>query len=184
MAFIISERLKLLGWNDKNIVSLGCGKGILEYHLRKMNSGRKIVCTDYTGKAIERLNSIYSSSNDVNEVFDMLEGDYSNYKDCILVSTEFSPEQWNRVIEKMIQGGIERVVFVPTEFATLKQIIYENFQHLKRKTLGKRDTFCGYLYTERELRNILTGNMQNKFQLRTGIVYYNNTGIMFLERDR
>ena len=44
----------------KHIVTLGAGKGILEWHLKKQMPELYVECTDYAKSAIEKLKKVFS----------------------------------------------------------------------------------------------------------------------------
>lgn len=45
--------------NKNKVLSLGCGKGILEWHLKEMMPDWAIECTDYTEQAINQLKKVF-----------------------------------------------------------------------------------------------------------------------------
>lgn len=104
-ASIIARILKKS--NVKTVISMGCGKGILEYYLKKLLPDITIVCTDYTKEAIKTLEKY--SNCDRFEVFDMLKGDYSQFgKDTCLIFHRVEPEldlkQWKNIFKEIYKN--------------------------------------------------------------------------------
>ena len=145
-------------WQDRRIVSMGSGTGALEWHIKQLNPQLHVECTDYTSAAMERLKKVFPSIDDAYE-FDMLEGDYSAFAtNSVLVfhrlSNEFDPEQWKTVFAKMKEGGVKDIIFTPCEVVNPIVALKETLAHIKNRLLGRRDTFCGWMYSEKELMDI------------------------------
>ena len=101
----------------KHVVSLGVGKGILEWHLKKQMPELYIECTDYAESAIEKLKTVFVDGDDFHR-FDMLKGDYQIFnKDAFFimyrVSEEFCYSDWCKIFE----GKWDKKYFVYTRYA-------------------------------------------------------------------
>lgn len=144
--------------NVKSIVSFGCGKGILEWHIKKISPEITLECSDFVESAMEKLKKVFVSC-DKFSTFDMKNGDYSEFSpDKLLlffrVSTELSFEEWCKAFKNMKDAGIKNVIFVPDLVATQElKDMYEKM-HLKNIEKGKKETFCGWIYSEDVLRKI------------------------------
>ena len=106
----------------KHIVTLGAGKGILEWHLKKQMPELYVECTDYAKGAIAKLKKVFVECDDLRS-FDMLNGDYRIFaKDAIFVlyrvSEEFSYADWCNVFRKMRTEGVQRIIYIPDMLAT------------------------------------------------------------------
>lgn len=153
-------------WNEyklgKRLVSLGCGKGILEWHIKKLMPELYVKCTDYAKESLKLLEKVFIEGNEF-EAFDMLNaGDYSELKqnETLLmyrVSTEFSLEQWKEVFEKLYGGGIQNIIFVPTEVLTLSIAMNEKKNQLANWIKRRRNTFCGWMYSKEEFKKMFKG---------------------------
>ncbi len=137
---------------------MGSGTGALEWHIKQLDAQLHVECTDYTSTAMERLKMVFPSIDDAYE-FDMLEGDYFAFAtDSVLVfhrlSNEFDPEQWKTVFAKMKEGGVKDIIFTPCEVVDPVVALKETLAHIKNRLLGRRDTFCGWMYSEKELMDI------------------------------
>ena len=89
----------------KKAVSLGVGKGILEYHIKKIIPELDLKCTDFTPDSLKLLSQVFTE-NDRFSTFNMLEDNYDNLakEDVIIInrlSTEFSRKQWNEIFKKL-----------------------------------------------------------------------------------
>ena len=127
------------------IISLGVGKGILEWHLKNINPSLRVECTDYTAEAIERLKTVFVFM-DAGYTFNMLCGDYSTLDiDSILVmyrvSTEFDRGQWHHIFKKVYDAGVKTVIYVPAGLDTEKEMLKEEMRHLRRAENGQEDFF-------------------------------------------
>lgn len=175
MAKIIGCILKTSGM--KHLVSLGVGKGILEWHLKQLLPYLRTDCTDYTPEALKQLTKVFADHDRV-YFFDMMKSDYSllaEYDCCIMyrISTELDPSQWRTVFQNLYQKQIKNIIFVPTELAGTGEMIKETMIHVLRRIKGRRDTFCGWLYTENEYFRFWKGRYRVKQRIRHGkmVVY-------------
>lgn len=100
----------------KRLVSFGCGKGIVEWHIKKLMPELYIKCTDYATESLELLKKVFVECDEFKK-FDMLSTD--DYKELrqdeallmYRVSTEFSFEQWKEVFERLYRGGRSKYYF-------------------------------------------------------------------------
>ncbi len=111
-----------------NIVSLGVGKGILEWHIKRIDNTITVDMTDYTQNALELLENVFISHDRLFR-FDMLKDEYSLLKeyDYVLmyrISTEFSSEQWRNIFRLCYENKIKNIIFWPTEILTLKKALF------------------------------------------------------------
>ena len=147
--------LQMCASND-NFISFGCGKGILEWHMKRQAGDRiRVTCSDYTPQQLEKLKKVFVDCDSF-LLFDMLEGDYSQVDKRATViiyrcSTEFTYKQYRQIFKKMYDRGIETIVFVPTEIITIKQGLRRYKAYAKDLLKGRKLTFCGWNYLEKEL---------------------------------
>ena len=136
----------------KHVVSLGEGKGILEWHLKKQMPDLYIECADYAESAIEKLKTVFVDGDDFHR-FDMLKGDYQIFnKDAFFimyrVSEEFCYSDWCKIFKKMKENGIKNILFIPDMLATENLEIHMKKRHAKNAEQGIKDIFCGWIYSE------------------------------------
>lgn len=136
------------------VISLGAGKAILEWHLKKMKPELAVECTDYTEKAIERLKNVFKDM-DSSYRFDMLNGNYSELDINAVflmnrVSTEFSIDEWYRIFESMHGAGILYIIFIPTGLDNCWSMLKEKLFFLLNILRRRRNICCGWLYSENE----------------------------------
>lgn len=170
----------------RKIISLGVGKGILEWHLKKMDPQLIIECTDYTESAIERLKPIFGE--DIVYQFDMLEGDYSQLdKNAILimyrVSTEFDLRTWRKIFGQIYAAGISYIVYIPTGLDGLKEMLKEKITHVKNIIKNRKDIQCGWLYSENEYPKMFKESNGKILYFIKSRIYFNNTAVFFLEMN-
>ncbi|MCH5266999.1 MAG: hypothetical protein J1E62_01535 [Lachnospiraceae bacterium] len=173
------------------LVSLGCGKGIVEYHIKQIMPEVHIKCTDYAKKSIEQLAKVFIDCDEF-DTFDMLSGDYGTWGgtgDILLmyrISTEFSTEQWQLIFDKIYNANIQYVIFVPTEIMTLRIALKEKAMLLHNILSGNKITFCGWMYSYKEYLKFFgynnnTKDSSQKYQVIT-FDKYRDTGIFVLQR--
>ena len=165
MAEKLLSTIRNNGWTK--VTSLGVGKGILEYHLKKMMPELEIVCSDYTKRSMDLLSELFVEGDGF-ETFDMLQDDYSSLakRDAVIVyrlSTEFDKEQWKDIFLKMHEFDVKNIFFVPADFLTVKTGIQEKLRYFLNTLQHRRNTFCGWMYTRNEYLKFFMGN--NTFPL-------------------
>lgn len=180
IAEIIVCELKNRDRLDRKIVSLGVGKGILEFHLKRICPRLVVECTDYTAGSIEQLKKVFTRM-DAGYTFDIIEGDYKTLgvdSTIIMyrVSTEFNRDQWERVFRRMHEEGISNIIFVPTELATEEDMKKEAERHHNNLSRGITDVFCGWLYSEEEFIEMF-GDTLYRIDER---IPYKNTAVYLL----
>lgn len=162
-AKIIAREIKKL--NVKKVVSVGCGKGILEFYLKRYLPDVTIVCSEYTESSLNKLKE-YSNCDDF-IYFDILEGDYLQFDldTCLLfyrVSTGFSFRQWEKIFKNIYKSNVLKIIFVPTELITIKDIFSSFCNDLKNLFYRKNRILCGWMYTNVEFQYFLTNSWKNK----------------------
>ena len=182
-ANIITREIGKMGYVSK-VVSLGVGKGILEWHLKRLNPELRVECTDYAEESVEKLRKVFVNMDD-GYPFDMMDGDYRRFgSDSLMimyrVSTEFNRKQWDDVFMKMHSEGIERIIFVPAELCTIKDIIREEKWHFINRLTGHKDIFCGWMYSESEFLRMFRGTGANPLYKVESRIPYENTAIYYL----
>lgn len=167
--------------NGDKICSLGCGKAILEWHIKNLLPNNYLCCTDYTRMAIEKLQNLFVRCEEF-RTFDMVNDDFkeiSGYKYLIMhrISTEFDYDTWISIFERMHKANIENICFIPTEFATEEDAVREERAHKRRMEKGQKDIFCGWLYSQDEFEAMFEG----KYKI-SELERIENTGIYLLTR--
>lgn len=167
-------------------ISLGVGKGILEWHLKKIDPQLVIECTDYTENALEQLKMVFKDM-DAAYQFDILNGDYTELdRNSIFimyrVSTEFSLEEWYKIFGSMYNAGITYIIFVPAGLCNVWDIAKEKIKHAINIILRKEDVFCGYLYSENEYMKMFKGNGIAPLYIIEKKVIFEETAAFLLKR--
>lgn len=124
MALLVAEILSKHDLSSRKLISLGVGKGILEWHLKKLCPDLVLCCSDYAKQGLRRLGEYFPACG-ATEPFDILNGDYSIFdlRSTLLlnrVSTEFCSRDWRLILRKIHAARLETVVFIPTEVAGIK----------------------------------------------------------------
>ncbi len=144
-----------------NFFSFGCGKGVLEWHLKKIAGDKiRVTCSDYTPEQIEKLKKV-NTLCDAFLLFDMMRDDYEII-DCnstVIIfrcSTELTVQQFKEVFRKLYNRGIEKIIFVPTEIITFKEGIRRYKVFFREWIKGNNLTFCGWSYSEAEMEKMFS----------------------------
>ena len=154
--------MQLLGKDVPRLVSLGAGKGIVEWHLKRIAPELRLVCTDYAEAGVDRLRRLFHRCDQV-VPFNIMKGDYRSFGEGVVllmnrISTEFAPEEWLHIFCSCRNAGIKHIIFIPTELASFKLKVVESLRHFVRKFLRRRDTFCGWLYSKNELEKLMSSD--------------------------
>lgn len=168
---VAQEIINLVKKNDlvcEKIISLGVGKGVLEWHLKNLLPEVSVECTDWAEQAIDKLKKVFAADDIY--TFDMLNGDYTKLENKAIfvmyrVSTEFDSKSWCKIFKKMHKANIEHIIFIPTGLETLKSMMQENINHVKNIICGRKDFFCGWLYSEREFLKMFRGKNQSLYRV-------------------
>lgn len=173
-AFQICDILKKN--NTNKVVSLGCGKGILEWHIKKQMPQIHMTCTDYASEGIEQLKRIFPTCDEILRS-DMMGVDYSIWKGATLlmyrISTEFSKQEWQSIFYKMHEGGVERIIFVPTEVLTLRIAFNEMKRHFINRLRRRKDTMCGWMYSKKEFIDMYgkSYSIENEVKMKNTVIW-------------
>jgi len=148
--------LALLDPGIKKIFSYGVGVGCLEYLLKKKNPQIILRCSDFTPQAIRYLQDIFKEADEI-ALFDILKGNWvSAGTDCVhlfhRVDTEFDDGEWQWIFQRMHAGGVQNVLFVPSQVLTFSQIFYHLSKNLFYGISRKKITAAGYLRTSGQLQ--------------------------------
>ncbi len=186
-AELVSWCIKKYNFEDKKIISLGVGKGILEWHLKKLMPNIAIECTDYTERAILQLQKVFSKLDGA-YAFDMLRGNYFDLDIKALfvmhrISTEFDLNEWYEIFAKMYDAGIENIIFIPTGLDTFKTMYIEKKGHLKNILCKRKDIFCGWLYTESEFKRMFRNRENRPMYIIEERIAFEQTALYLLKRN-
>lgn len=161
-------------YHAQDVVSLGVGKGILEWHLKRQMPELFVECTDYAGQAVEKLEKVFIKGDSFRE-FDILNGDYRIFdKNAFFilyrVSAEFCFSDWCEIFKKMKECGIKNILYVPESLATKDIEIEAKEEHRRHVEQGIRDIFCGWIYSEDVLEEIFSaGNYKIEERIQIGM---------------
>ena len=154
MAKAIAKQLKEYG--VKRACSLGVGKGILEWHLKRIDPNLCVECTDYTVETLDILRKVFPSADKYYQ-FDMMQDSYGKLsigtEDVLVVSrlsAEFSKTEWKKIFQRMAEENVKQVLFVPIGIDNAASMVSELLRHYANLVLRKKDTMCGWLYSENE----------------------------------
>ena len=141
-----------------HVVSMGIGKGILEWHLKRQMPELIVEGTDFAVRAVEKLKKVFPAC-DALHCFDMLRGDYRMFPpDAFFifyrVSEEFCYEDWRHIFTAMRSQRVLNIVYIPDMLATrqLAERLERSRAHNQKQ--GRKETFCGWIYSEDTLEEL------------------------------
>lgn len=106
----------------------------------------------------------------------MILTNWGGYDSVIMyrISTEFDYGTWREIFKKLHLAGIKRIVFIPTELAGIRDWTREHMFHLNNEIRGRKDTFCGWLYSENVFLNMWKGyySLECSTKMDNSAVYY------------
>lgn len=181
----IKEIVNAHGWN--RMISMGVGKGILEYHIKKLIPEMDIECADYTQSSLELLQQVLTECDDF-RVFDMMRDDWSSLKeaDAIILyrlSTEFTEDQWIEIFGKMYEAGIQYIIYVPTELLDFQILVKERIHNLINIVRGRKNIFCGWMYSEKKQRQFFRGKSQKALYKVENVYKLEHNAVFELKRN-
>lgn len=137
------------------ILSVGCGRGFLEYNIKTSSPELKVIATDFNEQSIERLKNVLFICDDV-EVFDLLEDRFYYFEGLIYllfrVDTELDNDTWLNIFYKMHEAGVKYILVVATEFVSINSLIKETVKKLLKNVLHY--SFSGYIRTKESFENL------------------------------
>ncbi len=140
----------------KRWISFGMGKGILEWNIMDLDPSITVSGTDYAKQSVEKLKNYFDGKSEV-FCFDMLAFEsYKSLQDYDVavmcrISTEFDKNQWRMIFDAMYETSVKQIAFIPDVVVTPKVLWEELFSHWCHIITGKKDVFCGYRYSKKEL---------------------------------
>jgi hypothetical protein len=135
---LVARAQAIASWVDgqdiDSIASYGVGGATLEYLLWRERPQRRLVVSDYTPAAVERLAGLFPEA----EVrrFDLL-GEAPLAADLHLfhrIDTEFTNAQWRALLARF---SSERILLVAAEVASLRRMSWELRQRLSRGAVSR-----------------------------------------------
>lgn len=167
------------GGGVNRLVSLGVGKGHLEWHLKDINPKMYICCTDYTEKALFALKKVFITGDSFMP-FDMLTDDWGNLSgyDVVLLNrlnSEFDFTQWKRIYAEMAGSGIRRIIFIPSGFGGISDFL-NNMPNTFHKEEAAKISWC---YTEYEFLK-----MWKRYYRTVRKISFNDSAIYCLDLKR
>jgi hypothetical protein len=157
------------------IVSIGSGRCVLEYYLKKRSDF--IVTVTDTSASINRIAEfgIFDAALQVN----LLESQEMRFDDATLVllgriDTEFEDEGLKQLFSVLRQRGAGYLGFIPAELLTFRIFLAEIKILLTSIITGKKRIFCGYARTKDEFRSAW-----NKFY--TELIQFGHNDLFFLK---
>ena len=141
-----------------SVFSVGVGGAGLEYQIKKMRPNIKLVCSEYSRVAVERLTKVFKEADTV-VLFDMKDGDWyqtldevGNRRQLYLmyrIDIELNNSEFRRIFENMNEAGVQDILIIICGHLTLRGLFNRLFQRLKWKIENTPYAFAGYLRTSR-----------------------------------
>lgn len=134
---------------------------------------------------IQLLKDVFIECDEL-KTFDMIKDSYREMNaDCLIlyrISTEFDFDTWCSIFKRMYNEEIESIVFVPAELLNMRIYIFEMLRHMRNKVRGRRDAFCGYMYSEAVYKKIFAGKKDKPLYRIEERIPISGSAIYFLGR--
>ncbi len=140
------------------VFSVGIGGGALEYQLKKLKPALRVIGSEYAPKNVERLKRVFLEADDIIP-FDITSPDWSPALSrspdervlCLMyrVDPHFTDREWREVFERMHRAGVERVLYIPCGFLSLRSWFQRKRREWRWKRGGQSVVFAGYLRTKK-----------------------------------
>lgn len=178
-AQIICQYLK----SSTNLVSCGVGKGILEWHIKKINPTIKMCCTEYTSVALTKLEKVFIACDEF-KVFDMKSDNWKelNKSDVVLLyrlETEFSMPEWKEIFRKMAETQIKCVIFAPSQVGGIGTFLKDIRVYISNYVnmgvgIKKKEGLVSWVYSEREYIKMWNSyyNLVSRRSYNGTVLYY------------
>ncbi len=134
------------------IVSVGAGRALVEYHIKRLAPELHLTCTEYSPKVVERLKRVFEEADEVTE-FDITSSPWSRFRPGSLVlfnrlDTELDDRQWREVFRNTASSGVKDILMVATGFLTPRTLLAEIWSRVVGLIKRRRLTFAGYTRTK------------------------------------
>lgn len=139
-----------------SVFSVGVGGAGLEYQIKKIKPNLKLMCSEYSPVAVERLTKVFQEADSV-ILFDMKKGDWSvalngidpDKQLCLLyrIDIDLTNDEFSNIFKKMSAAGIHNILIILCGRLTLRSLFNRLRQRLIWKIRGIPYTFAGYLRT-------------------------------------
>ena len=145
-------------YHCSHVVSMGMGKGILEWHLKRKKPELVVEGTDFAVRAVEKLKKVFTAC-DALHCFDMLRGDYRMFpSDAFFifyrVSEEFDYDDWRHIFTTMRAQGVRNILYIPDMLATQELAERLERSRARNRRQGRKETFCGWVYSQDTLEEL------------------------------
>ena len=171
---IFNYLIKEINPENKDIIELGCGRGVLSYLLNKYDP-KSLTLMDFSKEALLRAKNIFSSSREIH----YLEGDLLNIKsekqyDIVFSSgvvEHFSGKLRKQAIDKHFEISKDKVIFIVPA-----KPHYNTIRHKKSKTIdafGWQEAFSkDELYNYSDVHNDFNITVSKRFYPMYGITLF------------
>jgi len=140
-----------------SVFAVGSGGAGLEYQIKKAYPGLRLVCSDFAPKTVLLLKKVFDEAEEVIR-FDILHDEWTPITDrtdagttaCLIyrLDAQLTDREWREVFARMAARGVRHVLYIPTGFLTLYDLLYRLRSRLKWWLAGKESVFSGYLRTK------------------------------------
>ena len=145
----ITELIDKLG--IKSVFSVGVGGAGLEYQIKKAKPELKLICSEYSPVAVERLKKVFVEADSI-VPFDMREYSWQKFYavDLVLmyrIDIELTNNDFLKMFKKMHEAGIKNILIIICGHLTLRGLLNRFYQRFWWKIGGTNYAFAGHLRT-------------------------------------
>lgn len=155
--------IQLLGSRRvSSILSMGVGRGAMEYWLKRRAPGTRLTCADFSPAAIERLAVTFTMCDRL-LCADLRTLSIAERYDAIIlnrVDQELTDAEWRDVFATLATSLVGCVVFVPCDVLTLRTLVLTQARRLVGFVRRQQLVFTGWLRTRQRFESLWAGRFQ------------------------
>jgi hypothetical protein len=137
--------------NTQSLYSIGSGVARLEVYIKWQLPNLKVVVSDYNDSILKIKDTrIFDDC----QKFNVLADECTHLRATTVLmnhlDTEFSDDNLKQIFATFNKVGIEKLIFVPTQFLTIKTILVEFKILINALLMHKKRTYCGIIRSKNE----------------------------------
>jgi hypothetical protein len=140
--------------------SLGVGSAALEYYILQEVPKLDMVVSEYNEESVRRLQKVFPEAHP--KLFDIKSSSWGTTPDRHLVliyrlDPHLTDNEWRQAFQRMYDSGVQNVLFIPSKFLTVKNLIEELSMRMRARKNGHPLSFAGYKRTQKAYEHSWTG---------------------------
>jgi len=156
----------------RTIVSVGVGRGAVEYHLKRELPHVRVVCAEQSARLLEPLRRVFVECDEF-RVFDVRCGDWAwipSDAACVFnrIDTELDDDVWRSVFHDLGRSGVQSILVVATGFLTPRTAAIQVWRRASAWWRRARLTCAGYLRTKPQFVSLWSADYVTQREISVG----------------